>query len=192
MTALFVATSWAATLVERFDNPFPDWESRWLGTDSNLTNYYVEHGNCHGVDCRGNNPDGLWISDGIQGSMSTFITFDPAFAETLTWFEIDIASHAGGRLVVMDDDGATLLDTVITSTSGATVYPGIYSHYSIASTNGIGGFNILSSGSQIEGNVGIDNVLVRTDSDPTGIPEPSTIGLLGVGLGVMTALRRRS
>ena len=180
------------TLTENFNNPFPEWETRWLGSNSNLTNYYHETGGCYGVDCRGNNPDGLWIADGIGGSLDTFITFAPAFAATLTSLQLDVAGHTAARLVIFDKDGTTLLDTLISLTNGATNDPGTYATYSALSVNGIGGWNILRVGSsQIEGNTGIDNVQV-TSGESTTVPDAgSSLLLFGIGLAGLRAWRKR-
>lgn len=66
-------------LVEDFEDEFPAWESRWLGTNSNIQNYY-------GLgEGRGNNPDGLWIDDGdgVYGADTVEIVFGSAFASSI-------------------------------------------------------------------------------------------------------------
>ena len=67
----------AATFTEDFEGTFPAWESGWLGTHSNLTNVYGK-----GQD-RGNNPDGLWLSDGDNGDFVANITFAPTFGSQI-------------------------------------------------------------------------------------------------------------
>jgi hypothetical protein len=190
VTLLFSGLLPAAPLIEDFENPFPLWKTRWLATNSNLMNYYEEVSGCYGIDCRGNNPDGLWIGDGIPGGASSYITFSPAFAATITSFAIDIASYVSSTLEVVDKDGTILLSVLITNTNGAFTDPGVYSHYAVASGNGIGGFRIL--GGSVEGNVSIDNVEVNGDLEPPpGVPEPSTFALMGLGVAALL-LRRRS
>ena len=51
-------TAHAVTYLEEFEYPFGDWEERWLGQKSDLSNYYVAvNGMAHTY--RGNNPDGI-------------------------------------------------------------------------------------------------------------------------------------
>lgn len=180
------------TYTENFNNPFPGWQTRWLGLNSNLTNYYIEDNSCYGIDCRGNNPDGLWIADGIAGHQSTYITFNPAFAATLTSLQLDVAGYTPARLVIFDKDGNPLLNTLISLTGGAGTDPGTYATYSVLSLNGIGGWNFLyADGSQIEGNTSIDNV-VATAGGSTTVPDPgSSLLLLGIGLAGLRAWRKR-
>ena len=117
----------AGVLVEDFEATFPAWESGWLATNSNLTNYY-------GLGAgRGNNPDGLWIGEAD-------IVFLPAFAATLTSLSLDVAGHAPTQFQIYDQVGALLLDVPLTLTFGATTDPGVYAHYAVTSSNGIGGF----------------------------------------------------
>ncbi len=174
----------ATTLVEDFEAPFPAWESGWLGSNSNLQNVYGV-----GSD-RGNNPDGLWIADGLNNGNDAVITFNSAFGATLSSFSIDIASFATTTLRVWDLAGATLLSTPVTYNAGAYTDPGTYVHYGVTSTNGIGGFSLLGGG--VEGNVSIDNVRVNLDGMGSAVPEPATWAMMIAGFGLAgSALRRR-
>lgn len=177
----------AGTLTENFDNPFPLWKTRWLASNSNLTNYYEETNSCDGIDCRGNNPDGLWIADGISGGSNSTITFNPVFAPTLTSFALDVAGYVPTNLLIWDKDGNTLLNTPVTLTSGALSDPGVYAHYSVTSGNGIGGWEFV--GDNVEGNTSIDNVVVTTAG--TATPEPSTYATLAGGVLILLAGWRR-
>jgi hypothetical protein len=162
----------AIPLTEDFEAPFPAWESAWLGVNSNLENYYGQ-----GAD-RGNNPDGLWISDGdgvFEGDPSVDIVFDPLFGATLMSFAIDVAGYVPTTLRVFDMSSNVLLDVPVTLTSGAYTDPGTYASYSVNSNNGISGFSFIWDGSSpVEGWTSIDNVSVT-------IPEPATICMLGLG-----------
>jgi hypothetical protein len=180
-----VGSASALTLVEDFEATFPAWETGWLGTNSNLQNYY-------GIgDDRGNNPDGLWLDDGdgIYGTDIAKIIFEPTFGSNLTTFDIDIAGYQGFPidLQVYDMNGTIILNVSVTLTDGAYTDPGTYAHYSTTSTNGISAFWFIPIGSgQVEGNTSIDNVVV------SAIPEPSTALLLAFGLVGIAAGRRRS
>ncbi len=164
----------ATTYVEDFNDPFPQWESGWLGQKSNLQNYY-------GVGAgRGNNPDGLWIDDGdgIRGTDTVEIVFDQIFGASLNSLAIDIAGYVPITFQVFDKDSNLIFSNNVTLTRGGTSNPGVYTSLSVTSTNGISGFSFVSSGSQVEGNTSIDNVVVTTGT----VPEPLTI------LGATTAI----
>lgn len=177
LTAVLFVGSGAARsgiLIEDFEDPFPEWKNRWLALNSNLTNNMEEANTCYGVDCRGNNPDGLWIADGIPGQMDTFITFNPAFAATLTSLQLDLTGWQPTTLEIYDSDGATLLSTLIELTDGATTDPGVYATYRVASSTGIREWSLLNWGTKVEGNVSIDNVIVTTGAT-SGVPGSAPI-----------------
>lgn len=186
----FASQASAVTYVEDFDDQFPAWETGWLGTNSNLTNFY---GAGQG---RGNNAYGLWIDDGdgFRGSDTVEIFFDALFGATILDISIDLANHVNGTtLQIFDMSGAILLNTAV---SGGDVFTGAHNTYGISSTNGIKGFSLTSTlGSQIEGNTGIDNVIVNTGTSapgPSHVPESgNTLALLGLAGALVAFLRRR-
>lgn len=172
----------ATSYVEDFEAAFPTWEAGWLGQHSNLQNYYgVGQG-------RGNNPDGLWLSDGSAHGSDLVINFDPTFAASISSFQFDFTTYVGGMaLTIFDKDGAILLSTAPPPTSGAYSDPGNYLHFAVSSANGVGGFSMTGGG--VEGNTSIDNVMVNTSGG--GVPEPATWGLMLAGFGLAGATLRR-
>jgi len=170
----------AATFTENFEAPFPAWESGWLGTNSNLKNYYGAG------EGRGNNPDGLWLSDGVNGDFVANITFAPTFGNQITTFSVDVTTWVEGAVFeAFDMLGNTLISTTITSLYGAYADPGTYQTIAFASTKGVSGFRI--TGGTIEGNTSIDNVSVNSP-----VPEPTSLALLAVGLVAAVGFSRRS
>lgn len=175
-------TAAATVYIEDFEETFPTWESGWLGTYSNIQNVY-------GIGMgRGNNPDGLWIADGLGNGSITQISFDTAFGASITQFSIDTTTWVSGALfTAFDMDGNTLVSTIINVMKGAYVDPGDYQTISFSSLNGVSGFSI--TGGAIEGNTSIDNVIVNTGM--VSVPEPATMMLIVTGLMGLAVVRRR-
>lgn len=177
LVALSGAAQAATILTEDFETVFPAWESGWLATNSNLTNYY-------GIgEGRGNNPDGLWI--GVADTI-----FDPGFAQSITSISIDVAGYQPTGIQIYDSLGGILLDAPVTLTGGAFTDPGTYVNFSVSSLQGIGGFRFTGGG--VLGNTSIDNVIVELDGTPNPVPEPATMAMFAAGLGLLAFLRRRT
>ena len=165
-----ITSASATTYVEDFEADFPAWESGWLGTQSDLTNYYgVGQG-------RGNNPDGLWIGKDV-------ITFNPSFGSNITSLDIDVATWVDFTFSIYDMSNNVLLSEAVVPNYGAYTDPGTYWHYAVASLNGIS--RLEFSGSGVLGNTSIDNVVL------TAVPEPETYAMLLAGLGLLGFMARR-
>lgn len=167
---------------EDFNGDFPAWENNWLGTNSDLENFF-------GVNAdRGNNPDGLWIANKI-------INFDDNFGASITEFSIDIATHIYATDVVFtayDKYEEFIYSTTIEATNGALSDPGVYFNVSILTPKGLSYWEF--SGFNIFGNTSIDNILVTTEQPiiiANPIPEPMTMTLLAIGSLVAFKRRRK-
>ena len=157
----------AGLLTENFDGAFPEWESNWLGANSNLQNFYgVGQG-------RGNNPDGLWIEDGLSNGVNIAeITFNSVFGITITDFSIDTKAYGSGTLFeAFDMLGNSIISTTLTSN-------GQYHNISFSTTNGLSIFKY--SNAYIEGNTSIDNVTVTTGN--VSVPEPTSLAIFALGI----------
>jgi hypothetical protein len=174
----------AATYTEDFEAPFPSWESGWLGQNSNLRNF-------NGIgEGRGNNPDGLWLSDGINGSNSN-IAFLPSFGSLIQDFSIDVTTFVTDALFqALDMSNNIIFSQSLLALSGALTDPGQYQHLAFTSSNGVSGFSI--TGSNVQGNTSIDNVVVKTGNGTNNVPEPASLALLGLGFASMRLVRRKA
>ena len=182
------AMSQAAVFAEDFELPFPAWETGAFGSNSNARNYYCDFP--EGCASRGNNPDGLYVSDSSD-SLNIDIRFNPLFGNSLTVFSLGVAAFSQTTLSAFDSNGTQIFSEVVRLTAGALTDPGDYATYVIKSINGISSFRFNGDS---KGNTSIDNLVLTTrDDDPaTQVPEPATAALLGLGMLGCIASRRRS
>ena len=169
----------AGVLTEDFDTNYAGWTNRWFAQNSNATQPFFD------VADRGANPTGLTIYDGDQfDGGQVKIVFDTAFAKTIKNFSFDILGYNQQTLTVFDVAGNLLLNTVITATDGPPYdfADSKYTHFSVSSTNGIGGFSLLPFGAEY--NYSIDNLAAT-------VPEPGTWALMIGGFGLVGAAMRR-
>ena len=185
LAAASIGSAQATVFTEDFEGTFPAWESNWFGTQSTGRNYY-----CFGaLGCatRGNNPDGLWISDPTGGSSAPVeVNFGAAFGASLTSFTLDIAGYTPTTLEAFDSTNTLIFSQNVTLTSGAFTDPGTYANYTINSTTGISRFTFSGSAS---GNTSIDNLVATTGTAP--IPEPETYALMLAGLAALGLVAKR-
>jgi hypothetical protein len=176
-------------MTENFDEPFASWESRFMGTESNLANYYVVQGGT--VDDRGNNPDGLWLDDGdgLYGSDIVNIVFNSSFAHSLTSMSFLLSIFfSGATLEFFDASGVTLSTQTVV---GDAQFTPVLS-YGVSSTTGIGGFRLIDSAyAQLEGNTSIDAISVTIGTVIPSVPVPAPIFLLGAAIAGLGVLRRK-
>ncbi|MBI5259943.1 MAG: PEP-CTERM sorting domain-containing protein [Burkholderiales bacterium] len=178
----------AAILTEDFEGAFPAWESNWFGAQSSARNYYC--GGALGCTNRGNNPDGLWISDTNGGTSSpASVVFTATFGASLSSLKLDIASYISTVLSAYDSNNNLIFSQAVANTSGAYTDPGVYASYTINSANGISRFELSGAA---KGNISIDN-LVATTQDANPVPEPTSLALVLAALvGGTLAKRRRA
>lgn len=181
------ASGLASAYTETFPDPLGGWKTRWLGVNSDLNNYYVVGGNGGNEDDRGNNPEGLWLSDGNgnNGGPIATININPAFGATLKSFGFGTECFVQQKITIYDMGGNALGSAVF---SGGGFEFDHKDRIDVVSGNGIGKivFDSTQYGNgQIEGNTSVDNFR----ADP--VPEPATLAALAVGIAAMARRRRR-
>lgn len=171
--AMFAPNAYAADFFEDFPDPLGGFYTRWLGTNTNLTSYYICDGNPD-IDYRGNNPCGVWICDGDLATPVCDIVFS-SFGDDIELIEFDLSVYCPvTHLEVFDKSGATIFDADIADSpdvcNGTPV--------SVVSTNGVSRLLFTQSTNDLEGWTAIDDVHVRT-ADPISVESESWADVKG-------------
>jgi hypothetical protein len=167
LLTVFVALAAGAIaddLIEPFDDPLGQWRDNWLALNSNMQNWYVDQGDPN-EDNRGNNPCGLWISDGDPGNTDCSITFDAGFGAGVTYFEISLEIAVDLTLSIYDVDGNLTTSEFIPANYAGGEWACGAVPFGYATPNGLGYFTM--TGAYVEGNTAIDNVKVTTGTTGT-------------------------
>lgn len=168
--ALLLACSGAmaqeTVLTETFPDPLSSWQSGWFYQNSNAENFYVAQGNCN-PDDRGNQPEGLWISDDrgcgtLAISSPVRIDFGAGFGSNASSFSIDhFTCIEGVTFNVYDRNGALYASEPLAPNCF------VWSHYELVLDNGISAFEYAYTSGQVEGNTSIDNVTLVMEEGPS-------------------------
>ncbi|MHC4478945.1 MAG: hypothetical protein ACYTEL_25235 [Planctomycetota bacterium] len=148
------------TYVEDFPDPLGGWTSRWFYTNTNAESIYVANGYSCDPDYRGNQLEGIWISDdkgcnNLVVQSPVRIDFFNNFGDTATSFSLDqFACAAGVTFNIYDKDGALVFSDPLPSDCWN------WANYSYTLSNGISAFEYSYTGAPVEGNVSIDNITI--------------------------------
>jgi hypothetical protein len=156
--------AFADVLCEDFPDPLGGWKTRWLGTNSDMCNYYVCWGGS-GEDERGNNPCGIWVSDYDGDAQTCHIHFNAGFGATVSHIDFPVMAFAGGNITINYGTGSYSTALV----ADGTFPPCPTNVYSTDTNGGLIDVILSPTGGQIEGNTSVDNVCVTTGGvTPTG------------------------
>lgn len=180
------ASASTMTLTEDFNSPGAQWRSNFMGTNSDLENYYVTLGQPSGT--RGIAPTALFISDGDPVTPRVDINFDTDFGKSIKEISFkmnDFSSFTPQSLEFYDSAGNTISSELLKQSSDlALVNP--VDVYSAISSNGIGGFSVL--GANVEGFIVIDDIALLIDV--AAVPIPAALPLFASALGAFAIARR--
>ena len=121
----------------------------------------------------------LLFTNSPTGSLDIFLTASNAIG-------LDVLLFTGGSIDVnVFDPSNTLIQTFTFATSNAGVFFGVISDSGL-----IGHINLATSVTPNSNYEGIDNVAFGLTA--ASVPEPSTLGMLGLGAAALALLRRRA
>jgi hypothetical protein len=160
--------AFADEYIENWPDPLGGWRDRYVAQYTNMQNYYVCSGGSDENE-RGNNPCGLWICDGTVDLTCT-INFEPSFGATITLLEMGLQAFVDATLNVYDPANNLVSSTVLTVNYNSP-YGCNCTLHTIDTPNGVSRFEIVpNAGSQIEGNMAIDDMRVVTGGNtPTQV-----------------------
>jgi hypothetical protein len=144
--------------LETFSDPLGDWKTSWFYLNTNAENIYTADGSNCDPNYRGNQPEGLWISDdrgcgNIDGQSPVRIDFLNNYGDNATAFAMDhYTCVTGVTFNIYDKDGALTFSEPLPADCFN------FSHFEIFLINGISAFEYVYSGGRVEGNTAIDNV----------------------------------
>jgi hypothetical protein len=144
--------------LENFSDPLAQWQNRWLFLNSNIENWYVASGISCDPGTRGNQPDGIWISDdpgcGNETDVSPVrIDFVNGYGDDASSFSLDhFTCVPDVTFNVYDKDGVL----VATEPFPEDCYN--WSNFNIPLPNGISAFEYVRAADNIQGNISVDNV----------------------------------
>jgi len=142
--------------IEKFENPFKGWRDRFFYKHTGAESYYVLCGNQPGY--RPSDQQGMWI--GVRGKPATATTLTlpikPSLGLEASYFAFGVNSHLT-RLTItfIDKDDKTIAVTCAPRTSYYVYIP-----VAIRIKNGLKAIRFDGHGSQVSGNVNINNVEV--------------------------------
>ncbi|OHB70202.1 MAG: hypothetical protein A2W23_08095 [Planctomycetes bacterium RBG_16_43_13] len=151
----------AVTYVEDFADPLGGWTGRWFYQNTNAENFYTAGGSNCDPDYRGNQPDGIWISNDrgcntLVAQSPVRINFLNQFGDNATSFSLDqFTCITGVTFNIYDKNGALAASDTLPSDCWN------WTNYSYPLSNGISAFEYSYTGSQVEGNTSIDNVTLE-------------------------------
>ena len=152
------------------------------------------YGTADGMGSIGSTQTADGLVEQVAGNGTEFISFTFSMPVTIRGMILGSISSDGGG------DGAQFLRILPSAQTvfddGNLTDPGFGTYNAVAQTSTISGLSSLGTQWQIRGTDGNDDFYIRAltfeyDDAASAIPEPSTFGLLGLGIGLWFVARRR-
>lgn len=142
--------------IERFENPFKGWRDRFFYKHTDVESYYVLCGNK--VGHRPSEQKGMWI--GVRGKAPTETTMTlhikPSLGLEASYFSLGVNSHlARLSITFIDKDNKTIAVSCAPTTSYYVYVP-----VAVRIKNGLKAIHFDGHGSQVSGNVNINDIEV--------------------------------